>query len=155
MNGEEEFDLAAFDSFKPFTTVKIGGRDWPLFHMTHDDFKDAGLIELMAEAAEKGVMDMAVIVKKSSDRMNTILWVILRKGAPGMTPQKMWKGQWTLTAEEMGRLVPFFEGGRPLIVTLLTEMDIFGVGGGGSSTNPSPGSPSSDQQDGEAPPQAQ
>lgn len=155
MNEEIEFDLAAFDSFKPFTTVKIAGRDWPLFHMVHDDFKDAGLMELMAEAAEKGQMDMALIVRSSPDRMSNILWVILRRGAPGMTPQRMLKGQWTLTAEEMGRVVPFFVDGRPILVTLLQEMDIFGIGGGGSSTNPSPGSPSGDQQDGEAPPQAQ
>ncbi len=138
MTDTSSFDMKALDAFAPKTTISIKGYDWPLYELTYRDFGDANLLDFMVAMAEMGPLNpsqLLQLIKDRKDDFENIVWVILRKGAPGMTPDRITAKDWPDKATILDS-IPFMLNGQPIIGALLQAADIFSAGGG-DAVNPS------------------
>lgn len=145
---ELEFDLSDLKTLEPVTTIVLAGHEWPIYPLTYDDLADSGLIGIMAEGADTGQLNLLTMMDKEPARFKTLIWVLLRKGAPGMTKHKMIEGDWTTTPQQIAAAIPFMEDGKPTIDKILSALDLMQAGG--VAVNPSPASPSAGPKAGRA-----
>ena len=148
MANKTDFNLDEMDAFHPVSSIKIGGREWPLYPVTIRDVRDSKLLEVIRLARETpDALDLTKADDQVNDLIEKLLWVLLRKGAPGMTPEKMIKREWTTTTDSLMELVPFVIEGTPAVWAVLSRLKLVG---GDEAVNPLPASPLPDQQDGRA-----
>ena len=93
--------------------------------------------------------------KTMLDLWQHVFWLLLRNGTPGMTPERADAGDWDITVETAGRILPRFLHGQGLSVSdwqkgitdLAVKAGLFsreaaeGEGVGGESPMPTPNLP--------------
>ncbi len=144
-NGEGGFDLANLDVFKPFRRLSMYGVEWPLYPLTYGDMIESNMLKIIRIARESpDRLDLMTTDDEAQALIKNMIWVLLRKGAPGMTPQRVAEEDWSMDERKVLGCVPFAINGEPLPTKLISLFDL----AGDEAVNPSPGNPSSDQTDG-------
>ena len=119
---QEELEAAAaveVDAYEPIASIKIGKRDWPLYPLTVRDIRQSHLLQLIHIAQnEPEKLSPAGDDEAVMDKVDDFIWVLLRKGAPNMTQDRIRAKRWP-AKEELLDSVPFLTGGQPITWELL------------------------------------
>ena len=126
---QDEAERAAeleMDAYEPITHIKIGKRDWPLYPLTVRDIRQSHMLQLISIAQS----DPAKLSPMSDDegvqdKIDDFVWVLLRKGAPGMTRDRIHSKRW-IPKDQLLDLVPFLVEGDPITWALLKKFGLAG-----------------------------
>ena len=155
MSEKTGFSLNDLDALHSVSSIRLGNYDWPLYPVTIRDIRDSKLLQVIKVANESpDSLNLMTADEATNDLLENLLWVFLRKGAPGMvlTMETIRKQSWNTTKESITDMLPYLVGGIPTVLAVLNAMQL--VTGGETEINPSQESPSPDQPDGSPPEQS-
>lgn len=140
-----KIDVAAtMGLLKPVLKLRFEDHVWPIYKMKWDDAFDAGLIEFQETFGDSfDLGNMTPIQRAALDRL---LWVAMRRGAPGMTLERIRERDWNTSSEGFLNLLDFMaidENTGKNVVVVMAVLEALGLTNTEEQVvNPLPASPS-------------